>query len=275
MTNSNAMESVDPVSEDVGSDAVVPKQYLIPFALTTTCFALWGFANDFTNPLVKVYENVFIITTSEASWLQFAFYTGYFCMALPAALFIRRFSYKAAIMVGFAFYAIGALLAVPAASSASFGLFLLGSYILTYGLAFLETACNPYILAMGSQKTATQRLNLAQAFNPIGSLIGMSVATLILAPQLQTGEFRTQLGQQDAAVVKHLVVDPSAAADATKQLADGSTVKVYSQLPDFSTEVGALDGAMPNALKGFRANDPNGFAVMQRADLDTARCPTS
>nr|WP_197168204.1 MFS transporter [Neorhodopirellula pilleata] len=272
------MSSEAPSSGDVGSDsnakpAVVPKEYLIPFALTTTCFALWGFANDFTNPLVKVYENVFIITTSQASWLQFAFYTGYFCMALPAALFIRRFSYKAAIMIGFAFYAAGALLAVPAASSASFGLFLLGSYILTYGLAFLETACNPYILAMGPQKTATQRLNLAQAFNPIGSLIGMSVATLVLAPQLQTGEFRTRLGQQNESVVKHLIVDPNAAPDATKQLPDGATVKVYSQLPDFSNEVGALDGAMPNALKGFRANDPKGFAVMQRADLDNHYSP--
>ena len=278
MSEANAMSSEAPSSRDVGSDsnakpAVVPKEYLIPFALTTTCFALWGFANDFTNPLVKVYENVFIITTSQASWLQFAFYTGYFCMALPAALFIRRFSYKAAIMIGFAFYAAGALLAVPAASSASFGLFLLGSYILTYGLAFLETACNPYILAMGPQKTATQRLNLAQAFNPIGSLIGMSVATLVLAPQLQTGEFRTRLGQQNESVVKHLIVDPNAAPDATKQLPDGATVKVYSQLPDFSNEVGALDGAMPNALKGFRANDPEGFAVMQRADLDTVKMP--
>lgn len=255
------------------SPAIVPRQYLIPFVLTTTCFALWGFANDFTNPLVKVYENVFIITTSQASWLQFAFYTGYCCMALPAAMFIRRFSYKAAIMVGFSFYAVGALLAVPAAASASFGLFLLGSYILTYGLAFLETACNPYILAMGPRETATQRLNLAQAFNPIGSLVGMSVATLILAPQLQTGEFRTRLGDQEPAVVQHLVVQPDATADATKQLADGSTVKVYAEIPDFRDEVGALDSAMPNALKGFRANDPEGFSAMQRADLDTVKMP--
>jgi FHS family L-fucose permease-like MFS transporter len=262
-------------SEEKGvqKPAVVPRQYLLPFTLTTACFALWGFANDFTNPLVKVYENVFIITTSQASWLQFAFYTGYFCMALPASLFIRRFTYKAAIMVGFAFYALGALLAVPAASTATFGLFLLGSYVLTYGLAFLETACNPYILAMGPRETATQRLNLAQAFNPVGSLIGMSVATLVLAPQLQTGEFREKLGDRDPNVVQHLVVRPEATFATTTELVDGTDVKVYSALPEFRGEVGALDAAVPNALKGFRANDPDGFLAMQRADLDAVKMP--
>lgn len=274
-TRENEASRVEvPTGISQGEDPpVVPRQYLIPFALTTTCFALWGFANDFTNPLVKVYENVFIITTSQASWLQFAFYTGYFCMALPASLFIRRFSYKAAIMVGFAFYAIGALLAVPAAATATFGLFLLGSYVLTYGLAFLETACNPYILAMGPRETATQRLNLAQAFNPVGSLIGMSVATLVLAPQLQTGEFREKLGDRDPTVVRHLIVQPDATPTATTKLSDGTTVGVYSELPDFRTEVGTLDAAMPNALKGFRANDPGGFAAMQRADLDAVKMP--
>jgi FHS family L-fucose permease-like MFS transporter len=279
VTSLETLES-DPSFEELPTEtsmpekpAVVPQQYLIPFALTTTCFSLWGFANDFTNPLVKVYENVFIITTSQASWLQFAFYTGYFCMALPASLFIRRFSYKAAIMVGFAFYAIGALLAVPAASTATFGLFLLGSYVLTYGLAFLETACNPYILAMGPRETATQRLNLAQAFNPVGSLIGMSVATLVLAPQLQTGAFREKLGDRDPAVVQHLIVQPETTSAATTKLADGTTVSVYSELPDFRGEVGALDAAMPNALKGFRAQDPGGFAAMQKADLDAVKLP--
>ncbi|MGB7323711.1 MAG: sugar MFS transporter [Rubripirellula sp.] len=267
--------------EAIDDAAVVPKKYLLPFILTTCCFSLWGFANDFTNPLVKVYESVFVISTSQASWLQFAFYTGYFCMALPAAFFIRKFSYKAAIMVGFAFYAIGALLALPAASSASFGLFLLGSYVLTYGLAFLETACNPYILAMGSPRTATQRLNLAQACNPIGSLVGMSVATLVLAPQLMTGDFRTQLGNQNPEYTKHLVVMkeaeisglPVGASLSKIQLKDGSEVSVYEKIPEFDTEVGALDGAMPNALRAFRANDPEGFKKMQAADLNSVKKP--
>jgi FHS family L-fucose permease-like MFS transporter len=281
MSDETTENPYDPTSENEASGKgvasksvpVVPRQYLLPFILTTCCFSLWGFANDFTNPLVKVYENVFIITTSQASWLQFAFYTGYFCMALPAAFFIRRFSYKAAIMVGFGFYALGALFAVPAASTATFGLFLLGSYILTYGLAFLETACNPYILAMGPKETATQRLNLAQAFNPIGSLIGMSVATLVLAPQLATGDFRSELAKGNTEYTQHLVVDASAGDDATKTLSDGTEVKVYNKLPDFDTEIGALDGAMPNALKAFRANDPDGFSEMQSADLDSVKKP--
>jgi FHS family L-fucose permease-like MFS transporter len=188
---------------------VVPKQYLLPFILTTCCFSLWGFANDFTNPLVKVFEQVFIITTGQASWLQFAFYTGYFCMALPAAFFIRKFSYKAAIMVGFLFYAIGALLAIPASLYAAFPLFLLGSYVLTYGLAFLETACNPYILAMGPKETATQRLNLAQAFNPIGSLVGMFVASQILAPNLMVTQFQQDLKDGKQEVAQYVITDES------------------------------------------------------------------
>ena len=202
-------------------------------------------------------------------------------MALPAAFFIRRFSYKAAIMIGFGFYAVGALLAIPAAASATFGLFLVGSYVLTYGLAFLETACNPYILSMGPRETATQRLNLAQAFNPIGSLVGMSIATLILAPNLQTGDFRKQLGDGNPEYTQHLVVVdasatkglPDAATISSVTLKDGSEVKAYSELPDFENTVGALDGAMGNALKGFRANDPDGFKAMQSADLNSVKQP--
>ena len=190
------------------SKPTVPKQYLLPFILTTCCFSLWGFANDFTNPLVKVFEQVFVITTGQASWLQFAFYTGYFCMALPAAFFIRKFSYKAAILIGFLFYAMGALLAIPASLYAVFPLFLLGSYILTFGLAFLETACNPYILAMGPPETATRRLNLAQAFNPIGSLVGMSVASLLLAPNLMVTELSDDLLAKKSEVTKYLVQSP-------------------------------------------------------------------
>lgn len=185
--------------------ALIPKQYLLTFILTTCCFSLWGFANDFTNPLVKVFEQVFIITTSQASWLQFAFYTGYFCMAIPAVLFIRRFSYKSAIMLGLALYACGALITIPASLTAQFALFCLASYVITYGLAFLETACNPYILAMGPAETATQRLNLAQSFNPIGSLAGMAVASLVLAPSLEVTKVRTQLEAQNPEYIQYLV----------------------------------------------------------------------
>ena len=162
---------------------VVPGQYLVPFILVTSLFALWGFANDVTNPLVKAFKDVFVISNAQSSLVQTAFYGGYATMALPAALFIRRFSYKAGIIVGLALYALGALLCLPAAAAMSFNLFLVSLYVLTFGLAFLETTANPYILSMGPPETATRRLNFAQAFNPIGSLAGMTVASLIILSQ--------------------------------------------------------------------------------------------
>ncbi|MEC7487337.1 MAG: MFS transporter [Verrucomicrobiota bacterium] len=261
---------------------IIPKQYLLPFILTTCCFSLWGFANDFTNPLVKVFEQVFIITTSQASWLQFAFYTGYFCMAIPAVFFIRRYTYKAAIMLGLSLYAIGALITIPASLTAQFALFCLASYIITYGLAFLETACNPYIIAMGSAETGTQRLNLAQSFNPIGSLAGMAVASLILAPNLEVTKVRAQIEAENPAAIGYLVTDVSdlpASASYSKDsglvtLADGNSVTLYKDgIPDFASVSGALDAAVPNVLKAMRANEPEVFNQLQQTDLSNVRGP--
>ncbi|QQL44729.1 MFS transporter [Sulfuriroseicoccus oceanibius] len=172
---------------------VVPKKYLLPFILVTSLFALWGFANDITNPLVAVFKDVFVINNAQSSWVQMAFYGGYATMALPAALFIRRYSYKAGIMVGLALYAIGALLSIPAAAGANFNLFIVGLYVLTFGLAFLETTANPYILSMGDPSTATRRLNLAQAFNPIGSLAGMTVAVTVILSTIQVEDFKNDV----------------------------------------------------------------------------------
>lgn len=152
------------------------QNFLLPFILVTTCFALWGFANDITNPMVKAFSKIFRMSTTEGALVQVAFYGGYFCMAYPAAAFIRRFSYKAGIMLGLALYALGSLLFFPAKSIGEYYPFLIAYFILTCGLSFLETSCNPYILTMGPAETATRRLNLAQSFNPIGSLCGMIVA---------------------------------------------------------------------------------------------------
>ena len=262
--------------------AIVPRQYLLSFILTTCCFSLWGFANDFTNPLVKVFEQVFIITTSQASWLQFAFYTGYFCMAIPAVFFIRKFSYKAAIMLGLCLYAGGALITIPASLTGQFALFCLASYVITYGLAFLETACNPYILAMGPEETATQRLNLAQSFNPIGSLTGMAVASLTLAPSLEVTKVREEVSNNAPEYVQYLATDatnlPEGATlnDDGKSaiLTDGAEIKVYTEgIPDFKTVSGALDGAVPNVLKTMRANEPEKFTALQQTDLGNVRGP--
>ena len=141
---------------------VVSKEVLLPFILITSLFALWGFANAVTDPMVQAFKKVLELSNSQAAWVQMAFYGGYFCMALPAALFVRKYSYKVGVLIGLALYAGGALLFYPAAITEQFWFFCLGLYILTFGLAFLETTANPYILAMGDRSTATQRLNLAQ-----------------------------------------------------------------------------------------------------------------
>ena len=150
--------------------------YLIPFILITSCFALWGFANDITNPMVKAFSKIFRMSVTDGALVQVAFYGGYFAMAFPAAMFIRKYSYKAGILMGLGLYAVGALLFFPAKTSGEYYPFLLAYIILTCGLSFLETSANPYILSMGTEETATRRLNLAQSFNPIGSLLGMYVA---------------------------------------------------------------------------------------------------
>lgn len=167
---------------------VVAKKVLIPFILVTSLFALWGFANAVTDPMVQAFKKVLELSNSEAAWVQMAFYGGYFCMALPAAMFMRKYSYKVGILIGLALYASGALLFWPAAQSESFLFFCLGLYVLTFGLAFLETAANPYILAMGAKETATQRLNLAQAFNPVGLMAGLFVAQQFVLKNLQSDD---------------------------------------------------------------------------------------
>ena len=157
---------------------------LVPFILITACFALWGFANDITNPMVKAFSKIFRTSVTDGALVQVAFYGGYFAMALPAAMFIRKFSYKAGILLGLALYAFGALLFYPAKMTGAYYPFLLAYFILTCGLSFLETSANPYILSMGPEETATRRLNLAQSFNPMGSLLGMYVAMTFIQARL-------------------------------------------------------------------------------------------
>ena len=158
--------------------------YVLPFIVVTCCFALWGFANDITNPMVKAFSKIFRMSVTDGTLVQVAFYGGYFCMALPAALFIRRHSFKSGILLGLALYALGVLLFIPAKAVGSFAPFLIAYFILTCGLSFLETTANPYILLMGDRETATRRLTLAQSFNPIGSLAGMFVAMNLIQARL-------------------------------------------------------------------------------------------
>ena len=167
---------------------LVSKKILLPFVLVTTMFALWGFANDITNPMVSAFKKILELSNTQASWVQAAFYGGYFTMALPAAYVVRKYSYKRGLMVGLLLYSLGALLFFPATMTESYGFFLLALYILTFGLAFLETTANPFIMAMGPEETATQRLNLAQSFNPLGALTGLFVAQTFILGALQSDD---------------------------------------------------------------------------------------
>lgn len=171
---------------------LVSKEVLLPFILITSLFALWGFANDITNPMVSAFKKILELNNTQASWVQMAFYGGYFTMAFPAAMFIKKYSYKKGVILGLLLYATGALLFYPAAAFEAFGFFLAALYILTFGLAFLETTANPFVLAMGDPRTATRRLNLAQAFNPIGALTGLFVAQTFILGSLQSDDLDPQ-----------------------------------------------------------------------------------
>ena len=152
---------------------LVPKPHLLPFVLLTTCFAAWGLANNMTDPLVKVFSRIFTMSALQSSLVQFSFYGAYFCLALPAAIIIKRYGYKTGVLVGLGLFAAGSLLFFPASRTMQFAHFLMAIFVLAGGLSILETSCNPYIIALGPVDTATRRLNLAQSFNPVGSVIGM------------------------------------------------------------------------------------------------------
>jgi FHS family L-fucose permease-like MFS transporter len=179
-------------------------QYLVPFILITSCFAFWGFANDITNPMVKAFSKIFLMSPVQGSLVQVAFYGGYFAMAFPAAIFIRKYTYKSGILVGLGLYAAGALLFIPASSIGLYAPFLIAYFIMTCGLSFLETSANPYILSMGDEESSTQRLNLAQSFNPIGSITGMWVAGTFILAKLNPADTtaRSAMGGEEFQAVK-------------------------------------------------------------------------
>ena len=143
--------------------------------LVVSLFFLWGVANNLNDILIKQFKKVFELSDFQAGLVQSAFYFGYFTLAVPAAMFMRRFGYKGAIVVGLLLYASGAFLFYPAAEKHAYVLFLLALYVIASGLAFLETSANPLITVLGPREGAARRLNLAQAFNPLGSITGVLV----------------------------------------------------------------------------------------------------
>lgn len=166
------------------ASARIPGTPLLPFVLLTTCFAAWGLANNMTDPLVKAFSRIFTMSALQSSLVQFSFYGAYFCLALPAALIIKRYSYKTGVLVGLGLFAAGSMLFFPASRTMEFGHFLMAIFVLAGGLSILETSCNPYIIALGPASTATRRLNLAQSFNPVGSVVGTMLAGFIILPNI-------------------------------------------------------------------------------------------
>lgn len=177
-----------PPSTQPAKAALISKRDFWPFLLLTMLFALWGVAHNMTDTLLAAFKRIMSMTDFQTSWIQLAFYGSYFCLALPAALFIRKYTYKSGILLGLGLFAIGALLFYPASILMSYGFFLVALYVLAGGLSVLETAANPYILVIGPQETATQRLNLAQSFNPIGSILGVYLSKVFILSKLNTAE---------------------------------------------------------------------------------------
>ena len=151
----------------------IDRRHALPFALVTSMFLLWGLANNMTDTLLAAFKRIMSMSDTQTSLIQFAFYGSYFCFALPAALFIRRRSFKSGIILGLLLYAAGAMLFLPAARVASYGFYLVAIYVMAGGCSVLETTANPYVMSMGDPRTATRRLNIAQSFNPVGSILGI------------------------------------------------------------------------------------------------------
>ena len=174
-------------NSDSGSiikNPLVPAKILFPFILLTSCFAWWGLANNMTDTLLAAFKKIMSMSDFQTSWIQLAFYGSYFCLALPAAIFIKRFTYKSGVLLGLGLFIIGALLFYPASITMNYFHFLGALYILAGGLSILETSANPYIITMGPEETGTRRLNFSQSFNPIGSILGILLSKLFILSNL-------------------------------------------------------------------------------------------
>lgn len=164
--------------------AIIKPENLWPFVLVTSLFFLWGLANNMTDTLLAAFKRIMSMTDFQTSWIQIAFYGSYFCLALPAAILIKKYSYKTGVLFGLGLFVVGSLLFYPASITMAYSHFLMALFVLAGGLSILETAANPYIVAMGSEETGTRRLNLAQSFNPIGSISGVLLSKLFILSHL-------------------------------------------------------------------------------------------
>ncbi|HPD59968.1 MAG TPA: L-fucose:H+ symporter permease [Paludibacteraceae bacterium] len=181
-----------------GSDGT---NYLIPFILVTSLFFFWGVANNMTDTLLSAFKNIMEMSDFQTSFIQMAFYGSYACFAIPAALLIRKYTFKHGIVVGLSLYVVGTFLFYPAAQLASYGFYLFALYVLAGGCSILETAANPYILTMGRKENMTRRLNFAQSFNPIGSISGIIISQIFILSQLSQN--KSTMNDAELLAVQH------------------------------------------------------------------------
>ena len=163
---------------------VVPKRYLSIFIMLVSCFALWGLLNNMTDNLVPAFQRIFTMDQSKAGLVQVAFYGAYAVLAIFAAVLAEEFSYRRGVLIGLFIYITGALLYIPACIAQSFDIYFVAIFIVAGGCSLLETTCNPYVLSLGDQETAVRRLNFAQMFNPLGSMIGIVLAQQLILSHL-------------------------------------------------------------------------------------------
>ena len=170
------------------------KQTIAPFILVSLLFLLWGVANNMNDTLLAAFKRIMSMSDLQTSLVQFAFFGAYFCFAIPAAIFISRHTYKAGILLGLAFYALGTMLFYPAGQAGSYGFFLFAIYVMAGGCAILETTANPFILTMGPQATATRRLNIAQTLNPVGAICGILLSRHSILSELNSADAAQRAG---------------------------------------------------------------------------------
>ncbi|MFP4059379.1 MAG: L-fucose:H+ symporter permease [Bacteroidales bacterium] len=185
---------------------LIPRKNLIPFILITSLFFMWGLANNMTDTLLAAFKKIMSMSDFQTSWIQLSFYGSYFVLALPAAIFIKRFTYKAGVLLGLGLFISGSILFYPASLTMVYEHFLAALFILAGGLSILETSSNPYIIAMGPEESGTRRLNLSQSFNPIGSITGVLLSKLFILSNLnQAGvEERARMSEEQLKSVQAL-----------------------------------------------------------------------
>ena len=196
---SGAPDALDPDASSKGRPRFVYAGMGLPFALLVTCFASWGLSTDLTAPLVKVFRSIFSMSNVQSSLVQSAYYGAYFCLAIPASFINSRLGYKGGVVIGLGLASTGALLFIPAAHVMTYSLFLAALFTLASGLSILETSANPFVIAMGPEENGTRRLNFAQAFNPIGSNLGVLIAAVLILPHINTttAAERAAMSQQE------------------------------------------------------------------------------